>query len=156
MIVVPNVGGFAVFSPRLDDHHNSTRGVEFSERLVERFNFHNYDSMVTSDQKIDPRRNQLESKSDLVLHFIWAASQGDLSEARRAIVLGVDVNQGDYDLRTALHLAAAEGQYEMVEYLIKKGADVNVKDRWDNSPIVDAKSKNHKEIVDLLVNHGGK
>ena len=94
--------------------------------------------------------NQLESTSNPVLTFIWAASQGDLSEARRSLVTGVDINKGDYDLRTALHLAAAEGQFDMVKYLVSKGADVNVKDRWNNTPIVDAKTKNHQDIVDFL------
>ncbi|MBT4922201.1 MAG: glutaminase A [Rickettsiales bacterium] len=156
MIVVPNVGGFAVFSPKLDAHHNSAKGVDFSKRLVDRFNFHNYDSMAGLNKKIDPRKNQLESSSDAILHFIWAASQGDISEARRGISLGIDVNLGDYDKRTALHLAAAEGQYDMVEYLIKKGADVNVLDRWSNSPIVDAQDKDHSKIVKLLLDSGAK
>ncbi len=154
MIVIPNVGGFAIFSPRLDAHHNSARGVEFSKRLVNKFNFHNYDSMTASNRKTDPRKNQLESSSDAILHFIWAASQGDISEARKGIVRGVNINQGDYDKRTALHLAAAEGRCQMVEYLIKNGADINVLDRWNNSPIVDAKIKNHQEIIDLLLKNG--
>ncbi len=33
-IVVPNVMGIAVFSPRLDHHGNSVRAVEFARRLL--------------------------------------------------------------------------------------------------------------------------
>lgn len=156
MIVIPNVGGFAVFSPRLDELHNTVRGVEFSKRLVNKFNFHNYDKMINDGSKIDPRKNRLESSSNLTLNFIWAASQGDLSEARRSIVLGVDINKGDYDKRTALHLAAAEGQYDMVEFLIKQGADVNILDRWNNSPLHDAKDRKLTKIITLLRQHGAK
>jgi len=38
-----------------------------------------------------------------------AAGSGDLSQVKRLIDNGVDPNKGDYDRRTALHLAAAEG-----------------------------------------------
>ncbi|MDE4978094.1 glutaminase, partial [Francisella tularensis subsp. holarctica] len=42
-IAIPNVGGFEIFSPRLDPNHNSVRGGEFSKRLIEKFSLHNYD-----------------------------------------------------------------------------------------------------------------
>ena len=56
MIVVPNVGGFVTFSPRLDQYRNSVRGIEFSKQLVKRFKFHPYDIMNTAaaSQKRDP------------------------------------------------------------------------------------------------------
>ena len=31
---------------------------------------------------------------------------------------GVDLNASDYDGRTALHVAAAEGQFEVVKFLL--------------------------------------
>ena len=39
-------------------------------------------------------------------------------------------NVHDYDLRTPLHVAACEGQKEIVAYLIKKKANINAKDRF--------------------------
>ena len=78
---------------------------------------------------------------------------GEFSEIEFSIMKKY-INQGDYDMRTALHLAAAEGQYDMVKYLVQKGANVNVKDRWNNTPIVDAKTKNHQNVVDFLIKHG--
>lgn len=149
MIVVPNVGGFAVFSPRLDEKHNSVRGVEFSKKLVEKFNFHNYDQ-IANHNKIDPTKHYNENKNDIILNFIWSASQGDINEVKRYIALGVDVNQGDYDKRTALHLAAAEGNKEVAIYLILKGANINAQDRWGMKPINDAKANNHQEIIAIL------
>ena len=43
-------------------------------------------------------------------------STGDL-EGLRKIIVKVDVNCSDYDKRTPLHLAAAEGHLEVVELL---------------------------------------
>ncbi|MED7788486.1 glutaminase A [Francisella sp. 19X1-34] len=149
VIAIPNVGGFAIFSPRLDSNHNSARGVEFSKRLVDKFSFHNYDHIDCSN-KINPVENRMTAESNLTFELIWAASTGDISEIKRVIVLGADINKGDYDKRTALHLAAAEGHIDVVKYLINKGADINAKDKRNRKPIDDAKANTHTEIAELL------
>jgi len=68
---------------------------------------------------------------------------------------GVDVNTGDYDKRTALHLAASEGHADVVEALILRNANVNVTDRMGFSPLVDACRHNHLRIQNLLREAGG-
>jgi serine/threonine protein kinase/ankyrin repeat protein len=50
----------------------------------------------------------------------------------------LDVNQGDYDKRTALHLASGEGHASIVLALCEAGADPNVEDRWKRRPLDDA------------------
>ena len=47
----------------------------------------------------------------------------------------VDVNAGDYDKRTALHLAAGEGHAGVVQLLCERGANVNIEDRWGGRPL---------------------
>ena len=149
VIVIPNVGSFAIFSPRLDSNHNSVRGIEFSRLLVEKFAFHNYDHDDVND-KINPIENRMLVDSNLTFELIWSASTGDISEVRRTVVMGVDINKGDYDHRTALHLAASEGHDDIVKYLISKKADINATDRWGRKPIDDAKTNNHNDIVAML------
>jgi glutaminase len=42
--MIPGAGGLAVFSPRLDDHGNSVRGLRVFEALSEEFDMHLFDS----------------------------------------------------------------------------------------------------------------
>lgn len=44
----------------------------------------------------------------------------------------------------------------MVELLIAKGADVNVKDEYGNTPLHLAAYKDNKDTIKLLKKHGGK
>ena len=150
MIVIPNVMGICVWSPNLDELGNSVRGVEFSKMFGERFNFHNYDSLINSNDKLDPRKSKYENKIDGVISLIYAASLGDIDEIKKLEARGIDLNSADYDGRTALHLAASEGHKEVVEYLINRNTTANLKDRWGGSPIEDAKRSNHRNIVKIL------
>ena len=150
MIVIPNVMGIAVWSPRLDEMGNSVRGVDFCKELIKKFNFHNYDSLVGQSDKIDPRNNQSLLHTSQTFSLIWAASQGDIDEIKRLVAYGVDVNAGDYDQRTALHLAASEGNAEAVSLLLHKDAKLNVKDRFGNTPLMDAKANKHDNVIKVI------
>jgi glutaminase len=151
MLVVPNVMGFCIWSPPLDKSGNSVRGVEFCRELVKHFNFHNYDSLVSGiDGKIDPRRKVLEVKSHDVISLLWAASKGDIEEIKQLIAAGININDADYDGRTALHLAASEGHLQSVEFLLNHGAHAHSKDRWGNTPLDDAIRGKHQPIIDIL------
>ena len=156
MIVVPNVMGVCTWSPRLDRHGNSVRGIQFCKKLVETFNFHNYDNLTGLSEKTDPRRSLNDVESENVVSLIWAASKGDLTAIQHLVARGACLNKPDYDGRTPLHLAAAEGHAHVVEYFIKQGVDVNPKDRWGGTPMQDAKREKHREALDILKNHGGK
>ncbi|WP_234571297.1 glutaminase A [Rhodohalobacter sp. 614A] len=152
MLVIPNLMGISIWSPRLDHLGNTVRGVEFCERLVERFSFHQYDSLVGHSSKINPRRKQSEIMASKVMELIRAASHGDLDEIFRLEAEGVSPNTADYDGRTPLHLAACEGQTEVVRHLIDQNVFLSPKDRWGNTPLDDAKKFKHKEIQEMLEN----
>ena len=68
----------------------------------------------------------------------------------------IDINQGDYDKRTALHLASGEGHLDVVQYLCTAGANVNVADRWNNRPLDDAQSHGFINCVEMLQKFGAK
>jgi len=149
-LVIPNVMGMSIWSPRLDAMGNSVRGVEFCARLVEKFNFHHYDNLNSHTSKKDPRIRKYESTSQQFFKVIWAASNGDLDAIKRMQAEGVNLAEADYDGRTALHLAAAENQIEVVEYLLNQNVPLQPKDRWGGTPLDDAKRGKHKEMVLLL------
>ena len=43
MIIVPNFGGFALYSPKIDKSANSVRAAKFAQLLNEKFHLHEYD-----------------------------------------------------------------------------------------------------------------
>jgi ankyrin repeat protein len=64
--------------------------------------------------------------------FLAAVAKGDKEKAIGYINDGVNVDYSlEYDRRTALHLAAAEGHLDIVKILVDRGANVKSKDRWD-------------------------
>lgn len=150
MMVIPNVMGISIWSPRLDEIGNSVRGVAFSHELVKMFNFHKFDTLVATSEKVDPRQLKSSIETDKTYTLIWASSQGDLDEIKRLHAYGLSLNTSDYDLRTPLHLAAAEGHLNVVNYLLNKGVQANAKDRWGNIPLDDAEKNGHKAIIGLL------
>ncbi len=56
VLVVPEVGGFCAFSPRLDERGNSVRGLEFCRRLAATYDVHPYGGLGQgADAKRDLR-----------------------------------------------------------------------------------------------------
>lgn len=153
MLVIPGLMGIAVWSPRLDEHGNSVRGIEFCRKLVAAYTVHVFDSLA-ADQgttaKRDPRRKKNQAQIEAVVALTWAASQGDLDEVRALIAAGVEPGTADYDGRTALHLAAAEGQLDVVRYLLAAGTDPRPVDRWGGTPLSDAEGNSHTQVAELI------
>lgn len=163
MIVVPNVMGLCVWSPRLDAYGNSIRGIEFCRELVRTFSFHNYDILTSTETgKLDPRVHPIERKASRVNNLVWAASKGDLGAIQDLLMRGAQLDAADYDLRTSLHLAAAENQAEIVRFMIDAkrrhdiDTDLNPRDRWGGTPLDDAYLHGNADIIDMLKNAGGK
>jgi len=86
-----------------------------------------------------------------------AASRGDTKILRMLSKRGVAMDNGDYDRRTAIHLASAEGQLGAVKCLVDFcAADVNVLDRWSGTPLDDALRAGHDSVFEFLKSKGGK
>eukprot|EP00177_Eucheuma_denticulatum_P008404 GFKZ01015284.1.p1 GENE.GFKZ01015284.1~~GFKZ01015284.1.p1 ORF type:complete len:620 (-),score=85.61 GFKZ01015284.1:20-1879(-) len=103
-LVLPNVGGFAVFSPRLDRYGNSVRGSSYAKKLVEMFTFHSFDSLTsdTTGCKLDPRFSCDFSRQRNMLRMRWAVRAGG-QKAKEFDDLLVDV---------CLRVAKADGDVD--------------------------------------------
>lgn len=77
MVVVPNVMGVGLFSPRLDSLGNSVRGLRFCEGLVSTFPFHRYDNLSGLSGKADPRVPIGKGTRAEAERVVWAAKRGD-------------------------------------------------------------------------------
>ena len=90
--------------------------------------------------------------------IVWAAARAKADAIELLVELGFDVNVlGRTDIpmeqpwETALHQAAAQGDLETAELLLRLGADPNLKDaRFDSTPLGWAEHFNQHAMVDLL------
>ncbi|KAG8452501.1 hypothetical protein GDO86_004330 [Hymenochirus boettgeri] len=154
LLVVPNVMGVFCWSPPLDRIGNSVRGIHLCQELVSLFNFHNYDNLRYCVRKLDPRKERREARNKTVVNLLFAAYSGDVSAMRRFALSAMDMEQKDYDSRTALHVAAAEGHIDVIKFLIE-GCRVNpfVEDRWGNTPLQDAVRFKRHEVENILTEY---
>jgi len=96
-----------------------------------------------------------QKKITMTPPFYRAVSSGQLDRVKSYLndlppLLNAQGDNGE----TALHLASIFGYRDIAEYLITKGADVNVKDKQGKSPLFYALKRNHPAIVTLLREHG--
>ena len=155
ILVVPGLMGVCIWSPRLDHIGNSVRGVEIATRLTERYALHLYDGISAQRDRLDPRVPPIQAEAVRRNRAIWAASTNDVWTLRQLFEAGFDFNLGDYDHRTPLHIAAAEGHLEATRFLLDHKAQVNPRDRWGQTPMNDALRGDDQELLSLLKAHGG-
>ena len=85
-----------------------------------------------------------------------AAADSDIERLKELVSKGAQVDMGDYDKRTALHLGASEGLLDIVKHLILEAkANPNPIDRWGFSPMDDAVRHRHLEVTEFLRAYGG-
>lgn len=158
-MVIPNVGGVAVWSPRLDPLGNSTRGVLVAKELVGRLAIHNFEVFSgLTHTKIVITMQKYEEDQGHITSILFAAAQGDVSALMSFANSGADLFAADYDMRTALHLAAAENHAHVVCYLVHLVhgdlAKLSPRDRWGGTPLGDAIRGHCEACRELLQNAG--
>ena len=136
MVVVPPPLSLAiaVWSPRLDPSGNSIRGMAFCNELLLSLGGNVFSRL----RAYTPMATGLDG---LVLPFVDAAHKDRLEDmkqlenfAKRRYGSSL-IHRGDYDSRTALHLAVAHCRVRVVEWLVKCKADPDgVRDHWGKTP----------------------
>ena len=112
-----------------------------------------------------------DKSSTSYTHLQWAVIYGKVNITKRLLNKNVNINQNDNARRTALHLACLKSNIEIVEMLIKGGAEVNSLDIFRYTPLDNietleavinsnseyemhrSKLSKIQEIRDLLINH---
>ena len=134
MTVIPGVGAFASFSPRLNPEGNTIRGIGIIEKMSQIYS--NMNLFHKDVHKKDCTRKPYQDFIQSIVAACQAASIGDLAEIQRLYAQGVSLGHGDYDRRTPLHLAAKMGHREVVKFLVEtRAAWINAKDRWGATPL---------------------
>ena len=156
LIVIPNVGGICTWSPRLDDLGNSVRGVAFCHELAKRTKhahhiFRTPNNAGKQNVEDENDMNNIRSIETFTHRIIHACSINDADAVEKLVNYGIGkfrkpdesvedvakrlLDSADYDRRTCVHLAAAEGHEKVVNFLIARGATIHPKDRWGNTPV---------------------
>uniref|UniRef100_A0A0D9W5H6 Potassium channel n=1 Tax=Leersia perrieri TaxID=77586 RepID=A0A0D9W5H6_9ORYZ len=75
---------------------------------------------------------------------------GRIDLLKKLLKFGISPNCRNYDQRTPLHIAAAEGLHLVASMLIESGADTQAKDRWGNTPLDEGRRCSSKPLVRIL------
>ena len=118
MTIIPGLMGICTYSPPLDSYGNSSRGVQFMNELSNQFSLHLF--------RVEKTNSISSRKQNCSFELLDYCAEGDLNQVKRMVLqskqtlLGDQtICKGDYDGRTALHLAASEGHLTVVQYLVE-------------------------------------
>ena len=81
----------------------------------------------STDKALRMKAVMEQQRVHLTMNAIRQAARGDLQRLKELRQHGADFKMGDYDGRTALHLAAARGFYDVCQFILSEGTDVNRK-----------------------------
>ncbi|CAC5360680.1 unnamed protein product [Mytilus coruscus] len=93
------------------------------------------------------------SEQERIYMFLNKASKGDLKAIKRYLKTDEDLlRSSNYDRRTALHLAVAEGHYDLIEFIMGKIEEhqINKPDRWEITPAHEALKNGDGDIIELF------
>ena len=127
--------------PNLKDVHGTTALMEATKNNHEEV----CDVLLSHDADL------ALSESEAASTLCQAVFDGDTMMLRRLLKAKILVNAGDYDKRTAAHIAAAESNHLALQVLVENGVDLSLKDRWGNTAADEAKRVKAGKIIDYLI-----
>jgi len=98
--------------------------------------------------------------NELMRQLDRAIQYGTIDELMELFDKGMDIDQTDFQGRTALQLMSFRGKKDVVETLIQRGANVNAicmyQDRIPMTALDAAREARKNDVVALLLEHGAK
>lgn len=113
------------------------------------------EALLATDVAIDGLQGQDELERS-PLHWAAVTGKRELCEMllKRAKMPRADVDAREIREKTALHLAVAHGREDIVEFLIRCGANVRAKSDGSWTPLHNACEKNNVKILEMLLEAG--
>lgn len=103
---------------------------------------------AASEQRDSPREESKNSAATEVnIQLLEAVKSKDLAKLKEAIDAGADANFVFENSRNALFFAIDSVNAQIVDQLIKHGADVNAKDVFGNTPLIYATKRKALKTV---------
>ncbi|CAM6106295.1 unnamed protein product [Calypogeia fissa] len=88
---------------------------------------------ITDTRQSEEMKEMQKMEEDKVRSLLQHASWGNVDAVSQILDDGLHVDSADYEGRTALHLAASEGNLGMVQLLLERNAKVDAIDRWQDT-----------------------
>ncbi|VDI29999.1 glutaminase, partial [Mytilus galloprovincialis] len=111
------------------------------------------DEASNEDIDIEEDENFIKhSDEERIFLFLNRACKGDLKTIRRYLKTDPKLcNKTDYDKRSALHMAVAEGHIHLLKFLLNQNIlNKDVEDRWKCTPYDEAVNRKDNEMIELL------
>ena len=106
----------------------------------------------------NPCKPELDRARSSEERLLVAAKCGDLKMVRSLVDHGTDVNTREtkppYLGRTPLHYASEVGNFEVVQYLLSRGSNLNAQTNIGSTPLHVASENNQRAIAELLLRRG--
>jgi hypothetical protein len=84
-----------------------------------------------------------------------AAREGNIAKMQELLDQGMDINEATHMSDPALFHAASVGQVEMVDFLLKNGAEADgYTNSYHHTPLMQAAHYGHTKVVKLLMENG--
>ena len=139
-------------------HQNCSKEQKLGRDLIEDLKLQNQN--LTKDlEKMDSAKKALVDSipDELKNQLLFKASEnGDVNQARLAVEIGAKVNATNIILETPLHYAVKNGHFEIAEFLLQNGADVEGTSVVFGplTPLHIAAKEGRVEIAELLIKNG--
>ncbi len=114
-------------------HFSNGESIAANSRVVGNGHLHLRKLLRRRRKKVGTRNNDVGGMNKALFR---AAYNGNVDDAKYAIEHGADVNGKGGNGWTAMHKACAMGHLKMIALLLDKGADVNLANKYGETPAV--------------------
>jgi glutaminase len=153
MVVIPNVCGIAIHSPRTNQYGISERGIRFCEQLTRRYRMNIFDLLVYGDKEIRSGCDGAGAADQVgaVARWVGGGPGGERTQEEEGMGMGMSATETSELLFFQLCSAAGSGDAARVQTCLRKGAPVSRADYDRRTALHIACSDGHAEVVAALL-----